>query len=78
MDADVMITIAFALEVVLFALAAAIFVAREARKAGAIAATAREGWPGAPRPPRGVEVAKVEDATRLGTSASRRAGRGVR
>jgi hypothetical protein len=76
MDADVMITIAFALEVVLFALAAAIFVAREARKAGAIAAAAREGWSGAPRPPRGFDDAKGADTTRLGTSASRRAARG--
>jgi hypothetical protein len=35
MDADVMITIAFCLEVFLFGLAAAIFIAREARKGGA-------------------------------------------
>jgi hypothetical protein len=33
MDADVMITIAFFLEVFLFALAGAVFIAREARKA---------------------------------------------
>jgi hypothetical protein len=76
MDADVMITIAFALEVVLFALAAAIFVAREARKAGAIKAAARERCPGAHRPPRGVDDSKVADTTRLGTSPSRRAARG--
>jgi hypothetical protein len=38
MDADVVITIAFCLEVFLFGLATALFVAREARKARAEAA----------------------------------------
>jgi hypothetical protein len=35
MDADVMITVAFCLEVFLFGLAAAVFIAREARTGGA-------------------------------------------
>jgi hypothetical protein len=40
MDADVMITIAFCLEVLLFGLAAAVFSARGARKGGAEAGPA--------------------------------------
>ena len=38
MDADVMITVAFGLEVFLFALGASVFIVREARKARAEAA----------------------------------------
>jgi hypothetical protein len=40
MDADVMITLAFGLEVVLFGLAATVLIAREARKGRAEAAPA--------------------------------------
>jgi hypothetical protein len=40
MDADVMITLAFGLEVVLFGLAAAVLISREARKGRAEAAPA--------------------------------------
>jgi hypothetical protein len=77
MDADVMITIAFVVETALFALVGGIFIAREVRKAGSEAAAAREGEPSALRPPRGVDDASVPDTMRLGTTASRRAARGV-
>jgi hypothetical protein len=48
MDADVFITIAFGLEVAVFATAGGIFIAREARKA---AARDRQAGEGEPEPP---------------------------
>jgi hypothetical protein len=50
MDADVMITIAFCLEVVLFGLGAWIFAARELRDARVKAPAMYGGEPGFPRP----------------------------
>jgi hypothetical protein len=69
MDADVMITIAFCLEVVLFALAAGLFIAHELRKSRTqAAAEARtESRP----------VASAKPVAAGGTRPKARAGRAV-
>jgi hypothetical protein len=83
MDADAMITVVFCLEVFLFALAAGVFVAREARKARAKAAAedGRERVESTkmhtrPRPSASAKVAA--HAVPLVTARVRRAVRAVR
>jgi hypothetical protein len=81
MDADVMITIAFCLEVVLFALAGGILVLHEIRKARAETAAAWRGGPDFPRPSAGADHRKAADTARLVTGPSPRGirdGRSVR
>jgi hypothetical protein len=74
MDADVMITIAFCLEVFLFALAGALFVAREVRKSRSKATA--EIHPG----PKPIASAKpiAADGSRAVTARAGRAVRGLR
>ena len=80
MDADVMITIAFVLEVFLFGLVAAVVVARGVRKANRVAAAENERDRGEapaeaigpPRPPASANEPNGGDASRL---VSGRAGR---
>ena len=78
MDADVMITLAFCLEVVLLGLAAWIFIVRELRTARGKPATACGGEPGFPRPPARADDVKAADTGRLVTGPSHRAVRCVR
>jgi hypothetical protein len=84
MDADAMITIAFCLEVFLFALATGLFVAHEARKARleAAAENGRErlepAGTGAPPRPRASANLNAADGTRPVPARARRAARGLR
>jgi hypothetical protein len=74
MDADVMITIAFCLEVFLFALAGTVFVARELRRSRSQATA--ENHPG--RTPIASAKPIAADGTRAVTARARRAVRGLR
>jgi hypothetical protein len=74
MDADVMITIAFCLEVFLFALAGGLFIKREVRKSQSQARAERHA---APRPIARANPIAAE-GTRAVTERATRAVRGVR
>ena len=79
MDADVMITIAFCLEVLLFALAGALFVAHEVRKSRSEAAveTGRERLE-AMRTPPGPSPSAHVSAGKAAHAVTAHAGRTVR
>ena len=81
MDADVMITIAFCLEVLLFALAGALFVAHEVRKSRSEAAVepGRERLePAAMRTPPGPSPSANVSAGKAAQPVTAHAGRTVR
>jgi hypothetical protein len=84
MDADVMITIAFCLEVFLFALVAGVVIARRAHKAKQEAAGERGTEPrepeaiAPPRPPASANELTAADASELVGGRARHALRGVR
>jgi hypothetical protein len=74
MDADVMITIAFCLEVFLFALAAALFAAQEVRKSRSQTTAEIRTEPTAVASAKPIGI----DRTRAGTASAGRVVRGLR